>query len=98
LVFVIGSDLADQIPHWLNADQVLTSARIAIAPRKGWPLQKDHLLRLKSLGGQIEVLPLNIPATASSDIRHETTTSQIPKSVLRILLQQNLYGFSMNKQ
>ena len=96
LVFVIGSDLARDIPHWFQANKILTTAKIAIAPRKGWPIKNSHLEKLKSLGARIELLQLNIPATASSDIRDETKTHQIPSSVLQVLLKQKLYGISMN--
>ena len=37
LVFVVGSDLAGQIPRWKQSDCWLPQCRLAIAPRKGWP-------------------------------------------------------------
>ena len=49
LVFVIGSDLTGQIPDWENPEAVMKKARIGIAPREGWPIQKDHLESLKFL-------------------------------------------------
>ena len=94
LVFVIGSDLARQIPHWENPKAVMKKARLGIAPRAGWPLQIDHLQNLKSLGGKIDLLPLEIPASASSEARYHPNISQIPKSILPMILEQNLYGLS----
>ena len=94
LVFIVGSDLARQIPTWENPQAVMSKARLGIAPRAGWPLQIDHLQNLKSLGGEIDLLPLKIPASASSEVRHNPNISQIPPSILPLILEQNLYGLN----
>ncbi|WP_320666969.1 nicotinate-nucleotide adenylyltransferase [Prochlorococcus sp. MIT 1307] len=92
LVFVIGSDLVGQISSWENPKALMQKARIGIAPREGWPIQTEHLKSLKSLGGRVDLLPLQIPAAASSQVRLNPTTSQIPDTVLSMVLEQNLYG------
>ena len=92
LVFVIGSDLASQIPKWENPEAVMKKARIGIAPRAGWPLKKKHLNNLKSLGGRIDLLPLQIPESSSSNVRNNIKLSQIPESILSMMLEENLYG------
>jgi len=69
LVFVVGSDLLPQIPHWRQADQLLANVRLAVAPRQGWPLQQPDLERLRQAGAKIELLPLQIPASASRLVR-----------------------------
>ncbi len=94
LIFVIGSDLIEQIPHWLNAKECLQKVRIGVAPREGWPLDTSQLQTLKSLGGQIELLPLKIPSTASSDIRNNPKSDQIPTAVLSLLVKLKLYGLN----
>ncbi len=94
LIFVIGSDLAGQIPYWANPKAVLKKARIGIAPREGWPIEKNHLISLKSLGGQVDLLPLQIPHSASSLVRHNPKSSQIPDSILPMVLARNLYGLN----
>ena len=38
----------------------------SIAPRQGWPLRPEALETLQRLGGELELLPLAIPASASS--------------------------------
>ena len=68
-VFVVGSDLLPQIPHWRQADQLLANVRLAVAPRQGWPLQQPDLERLRQAGAKIELLPLQIPASASRLVR-----------------------------
>jgi hypothetical protein len=43
--------------------------RLAVAPRQGWPLQQPDLERLRQAGAKIELLPLQIPASASRLVR-----------------------------
>ena len=92
LVFVIGSDLAKQIPNWENPKAILNMARIGITLREGWPLEKEHISNLQSLGGKIDLLPLNIPSSASSQIRREPKLSEMPDSILPVVLEHKLYG------
>ncbi|KGG13472.1 Nicotinate-nucleotide adenylyltransferase bacterial NadD family [Prochlorococcus sp. MIT 0601] len=92
LVFIIGSDLVGQIPKWFKAKELLVKARLGIAPREGWPVNQDDLKVLRSMGAEIDILPLKIPATASSDIRVKPDVSQIPQAILPIILQEKLYG------
>ncbi len=96
LIFVVGSDLTDHIPHWFQAKAVLQIARIGIVPREGWPIKKNQLDILQSLGGNVDILSLKVPATASSEIRSETQANLIPSSVLLILKKNNLYGLGGN--
>ncbi len=92
LYFVVGSDLAAQIPHWKQSELWLKRCRLGVVPRKGWPLEPKHLEQLRHLGAEITVLPLQIPETASSSIRKTIAIDQIPKPLLPLLLQHNLYG------
>ena len=94
LVFVVGSDLAPQIPRWKQADQILSRCQLAIAPRGGWPLTAEHRHTLEQLGARLEVLPVQVPATASSQVRSQLDPSQIPAAVLPALLEHNLYGLA----
>ncbi len=93
LVFVCGSDLVPQIPRWRAAEAVLARARLAIAPRQGWPLNPHDLEALRLRGARIDPLPLWIPATASSEVRHVADPSQVPPELWPLLQQHNLYGF-----
>lgn len=94
LVFVVGSDLAGQIPRWKQADQILQRCTLAIAPRDGWPLKPATVAALTDLGGQVTRLDLSIPASASSSIRQAPLEQDIPRSVWPLLLKHNLYGLS----
>ena len=97
LIFVVGSDLAAQIPRWRQADQWLSQCRLAIAPRQGWPLQPDALEALRSLGAQLELLALTVPASASSQLRQAPEPAQVPAAVWPLLLEHNLYGLTPSR-
>lgn len=94
LVFVVGSDLAAQIPNWKQAEAVLRACVLAIAPRAGWPLQPKQLEPLTELGGRVVILPLQVPATASSAVRQTPDPAQLPAALLPLLLEHNLYGLA----
>ena len=94
--FVIGSDLAMQVPKWLNAKSILNKATIAIAMRDGWPISDQHLEEIKKLGGKIEILPFTIPESSSSKFRERPKESLVPQELVPFLLKENLYGLSDN--
>ena len=94
--FVIGSDLAVQIPTWLNAKSILDKAKIAIAIRDGWPISDIQLEEIEKLGGEIEVLPFNIPESSSSEFREKPQEGLVPSELVPILLKENLYGLAEN--
>jgi nicotinate-nucleotide adenylyltransferase len=94
LVFVVGSDLAAQIPQWKQADQWLGQCQMAIAPREGWPLNPIALADLTRCGASVEVLDVEIPASASSEQRRAPQPEQVPSAVWPLLLEHNLYGLN----
>ena len=94
LVFVVGSDLASQIPSWKQSDQWLPHCRLAIAPRQGWPLTAVAIQQLKQLGAHLDQLGLSLPASASSALRQRPQQEQVPESVWPLLLEHNLYGLN----
>ena len=92
LVFVVGSDLATQIPSWKQIDRWLPHCRLAIAPRQGWPLTDAALQQLQRHGARLDQLELCVPASASSDLRQQPRQEQLPEAVWPLLLKHNLYG------
>ena len=76
------------------AAQWLNRCRLAIAPRQGWPLGDQALEQLKTLGARIDLLELQVPASASSALRQSPEQRQIPAAVWTLLLEHNLYGLS----
>ncbi len=95
--FVIGSDLAIEIPKWLNAKSILTKAKIAIAIRDGWPVNEMQIEEIKKLGGEIEFLPFNIPESSSSKFRERPQEVLVPQELVPLLLEENLYGLADNR-
>ena len=93
-IFIIGSDLAEQVPKWLNAKSILQRANLGITIRDGWPINEKQLKEIEKLGGRVEVLPFEIPASSSSSFRESPQERLIPKSIFSILLKENLYGIS----
>ena len=93
-VFVVGTDLVQQIPSWYAVDTWLPRCAIAIVRRQGWPLQAEDLAKLQALCPHVVQLPLEIPAAASSSVRHHPSPELVPSELLTDLAQQNLYGFS----
>ena len=96
--FVIGSDLAAQVPKWLNAKSILDKAKIAIAERDGWPICEKQLDVIKQLGGEIEILPFKIPESSSSKFRERPQKVLLPSELIPLLLEENLYGLADNNK
>jgi nicotinate-nucleotide adenylyltransferase len=96
LVFVVGGDLASQVPSWFRAREVLERCRLAVVPRQGWPLEPGDLERLRLLGGRVELLPLPVPASASSTIRQQPSPELVPAALWPELLKHNLYGLGQS--
>jgi nicotinate-nucleotide adenylyltransferase len=94
LVFVVGGDLAGQIPSWYRAADLLRRCRLTVVPRQGHPMAEGALERLRDLGAQVELLELPVPATASSAIRGGQENSSIPEVLWPELLKHNLYGLT----
>ena len=98
LVLVIGSDLIQDIPNWVQAEDLIQKAHIGIVPRYGWPINQNELNKIHQMGGQTSLLQLDIPPSASSAIHKATNVSQIPKAILPILKRKQLYGFTQDNQ
>ena len=92
--FVIGSDLAVQVPKWLNAKSILKKATIAIAMRDGWPISDQQLEVIKKLGGKIDLLSFHLPESSSSKFRERPQEVLVPQELVPFLLEENLYGLA----
>ena len=96
--FVIGSDLVIEIPKWLNAKSILNKANIAIAIRDGWPINNNQMEDIRKLGGEIDLLPFNIPESSSSKFREKPQESLVPSEIVPKLIEENLYGFAKKRK
>ncbi|MFN9646161.1 MAG: nicotinate-nucleotide adenylyltransferase [Cyanobacteriota bacterium] len=97
-VFVVGSDLLAQMPHWRAAHQLQDRLELAVAPRQGWPVAEGDLEALRALGARVRVLPLFPPATASSRARElaapDAAPAQVPEELWPLLRRHGLYGLA----
>lgn len=92
LVFVVGGDLAAQVPRWWRAPELLQRCRLAVVPRQGFSLDPAALDNIRALGGRPELVHLSVPATASSAIRRDPSPEQVPAALWAELVRHNLYG------
>jgi nicotinate-nucleotide adenylyltransferase len=92
LVFVVGGDLAEQVPRWYRAAELLQRCRLAVVPRQGYRFDPVCLEPLRQLGGSPELLNLPVPATASSAIRQQPSPELVPPVLWEELVKHNLYG------
>jgi len=92
LVFVVGGDLADQVPRWWRAAELLQRCRLAVVPRQGFALEPGALDATRALGGRPELVRLPVPATASSTVRQHPSPDQVPPALWAELVRHNLYG------
>jgi len=101
-VFVVGSDLLAQIPSWRQAEQLLSGGHLAVAPRQGWPVREADLERLRRCGASIDLLPLDIPASASRLVREapggHADPRLVPSELWPLLQRHGLYGLAEPSQ
>ncbi|MEB3333922.1 MAG: nicotinate-nucleotide adenylyltransferase [Cyanobacteriota bacterium] len=97
-VFVVGSDLVAQMPHWRGAATLLRDLEVAVVPRWGWPVGDKDLEVLRRLGARVRLLPLAPPATASSRARDPAggcpDLDQVPAALWPLLRRHGLYGLA----
>ena len=87
-----------QVPKWLNAKSILSKVSIAITMRDGWPISDVQLAKIKKLGGKIEILPFTIPESSSSKFRERPQKILVPKELVPLLIEENLYGLADNRK
>ena len=65
--------------------------------RDGWPISANQLEEIKNLGGEIDLLPFNIPESSSSKFRERPQEVLVPQEIIPLLLKENLYGLADNR-
>ena len=89
--FVIGSDLISDIFNWKNCDKLLQQVKLNIIKRDGYPINANSLGILKAKKVDYEISSLNIPNISSSMVRLNKKYSDLPKSLVDIVKNNNLY-------
>tara|TARA_A100001388_G_C28737258_1_gene484840 strand:- start:233 stop:814 length:582 start_codon:yes stop_codon:yes gene_type:complete len=91
LDFVIGSDLIENIFSWKNFDKILKEVSFFIINREGYQINSKALLMLEDHEVDFKISNFNIPNVSSSMVRLNTNYSNLPKSLIQIVRENNLY-------
>jgi nicotinate-nucleotide adenylyltransferase len=94
LDFVIGSDLIKDIFCWKNFDKIVTEANFFIIIRKGYPVESSTLKMLETYKVKFKISTIKIPNISSSKFRSNFNYSCLPKSLINIVRNNNLYESS----
>ena len=89
--FVIGSDLITEIFSWKNFDKIIHAVKLLIIKREGYPIKSKTLKMLRANKVIFEISSLNIPNISSSMVRLNNNYSDLPKSLIDIVKNNNLY-------
>ena len=89
--FVIGSDLITEIFSWKSFDKIILEVKLLIIKREGYPIKSKTLKILETNKVNFEISSLNIPNISSSMVRLNSKYSDLPKSLIEIVKNNNLY-------
>ena len=91
LDFVIGSDLIKDIFSWKNFDKISEEVNFFIIIREGYPVESVTLKMLETYKVKFKISNIKIPNISSSKFRLNFNYSDLPKSLIDIVRQNNLY-------
>jgi len=91
LDFVIGSDLIKDIFYWKNFDQIILEVCFLIIIREGYPVESTTLKMLETYKVKFKISTIKIPNISSSNFRLNFNCSNLPKSLIDIVKNNNLY-------
>ena len=95
--FILGSDALEDLPQWHDPRQIITLARLAVAPRPDSPVLPEQLDRLlPGLAAAVDWLPIEPLAVSASAIRRDITAGRpaagrVPPAVLAYIEEHELY-------
>ena len=90
--FVIGSDIIPQLPRWYRAERLLQQVCLLVIPRPGYPLRKEELKVVETMGGIYAIADLNAPEVSSSAYRNWRDSRLILPLVEDYIHQEKLYA------
>ncbi len=91
LDFVIGSDLIKDIFHWKNFDKITEEVSFFIILREGYPVESNTLKMLETYKVRFKISTIKIPNISSSKFRLNFNYSNLPKSLIDYVKENNLY-------
>ncbi len=89
--FVIGSDLLEEIFIWKNIYKIIKEVNFLIIPREGYPINNDNLQLIDDIKGKYKLSSIKIPKISSSMIKENCKFLGLPKSLIPIVKENNLY-------
>lgn len=97
-VFLIGADQFAEFPTWKDPEGVLERARIGVAMRPGYPLEKlDVIKNTLAHGDRIELFELEPVPISSREVRERVVRGEpidelVPRAVAELISLLGLYG------
>ena len=92
LDFVIGSDLIKDIFQWKNFDRITHEVSFLVILREGYPVESNTFKMLETYKVKFKISTIKIPNISSSKFRLNFNYSNLPKSLIDIVKENNLYG------
>ena len=89
---VIGSDLAAQIRGWYRIEELLQKVSLVIVPRTGYPIKKEDIQALESLGGKCRIADITVPDISSSAFRISRDKNVVTPPIQNYIKQEKLYA------
>jgi len=91
LDFVIGSDLIQDIFKWRNFNKIIEEVSFFIIVREGYPVESNTLKMLETYNVKFRISSIKIPNISSSKFRLNFNYSNLPKSLIDFVKNNNLY-------
>ena len=91
LDFVIGSDLIKDIFYWKNFDKIINEVSFLVILREGHPVESNTLKMLETYNVRFQISTIKIPKISSSMFRLNFNYSNLPKSLIDFVKENNLY-------
>ena len=92
LFLLIGTDQVNKFDRWKDCQEIAKRAQIVMFNRPGFTLNQDNIKRFN-----IVILSGDLIDVASSDVR-ECKNLNIPYSVIKYIIQNDLYFFAKVRQ
>ncbi len=90
---VVGADLVRQLPHWHQADALLSQVQVLVIPRPGFSLAEEDLAQVRQRGGTIAIAAMpKLVDLSSSYYRQTDDPEALPRAVRAYIDQKNLYS------
>ncbi len=92
LTFTIGSDLANQIFSWYQADKLWQQVKILIIPRQGYHIDSRTHDQLSNHSRGYRIANFTLPPVSSTTYRHHQDENIVSPKVREYIQTHNLYN------